>query len=365
MVTDITVFAQKNPAFQFLGEKWLLIIALAFAGVIVLTLLFNLVWKKLHLDDTRERDKKRSTTGGDLKKAAETFGLDSAEQAILAELCHRFKPANVNHLFLNAPDTDALFKKAFPFFADGDARLTTFFSLLEKICRVRLMARGLRTTASLPVNQQVFVLDPKGPRWSTTLVERDKDTMTLTAPRNEAGEVVQYKELSRVTILVENLGDAALTAALRVLRYQTRQDREELVLAQTPDVQTFIKQDYLYVACKKKCTYARCREKVTEHPDGSVSTDFPPEEEFHEGVFLNYTAKTCNFLAKSDMDLNIFVTVQVDIEERVTGDHLVLQTVRKAKHADGWLVHGRLVYAQERLKNYMLARIYGYERRRH
>jgi hypothetical protein len=347
--------ARASPLlYQALG-----VLALSVFIAIILVIGIKQITKALNISTPKERAKHRKTTLGDIKTAAESFSLDTAEVAVLTELCSKFKVTNVNYYFLDSEKTYALFKKVYQSYQGMEEKITTLFSLLEKVNRVRLMTSGIRTTSALPVGLTVFVLDPKGARWPTTLVERDNTTMTLTAPRDEDGALVELQELAKVTIMAEGINDAAVSAGMRVLRYQNRMNRDELVLVQTKDVQAFIKQDYTYATVRIKCTYNLCKETKKELEDGASSLSYEPESENHSAVLLNYSAKNCNFLTLDPVADGSYVTMHVNFAEGEAGDFvLLIQGV--AKQSEAYIVHGKFIYMNDNIKNYMLARVNGF-----
>jgi hypothetical protein len=129
---------------------------------------------------------------------------------------------------------------------------------------------------------------------------------------------------------------------------------------QTQDIQTFIKQDYTYIQCRKKCTFARCTETQEEHRDGSASVNYVPQEEKREGVLMNYTSKNCNLLCKANVENGTLLTMQVEFAPGFTGE-LVMYAIRQSPQGEAYLVHGRMVYMNDTIKTYMLARINGFE----
>jgi hypothetical protein len=347
--------ARASPLlYQALGA-----LALTVLIAIIVVVAIKQIAKALNLRTPEERAKHRKTTLGDIKTAAENFALDTAEVTLLTDVCQKFKVPNVNYFFWDSQKTYALFKDIYLRYRDQEETITTLFSLLEKVNRMRLNTSGVRTTSALPVGQRVFILDPKGARWPTTLVERDNVTMTLTAPRDEKGALVQLQELARVTIMAEDVNDAAVSAGMRVLRSQNRMNKDELVLVQTKDVQTFIKQDYTYTMARTKCTYALCTESKTELADGSVSVSYEPESENRPAVLLNYSAKNCNFLTQGAIADNSYVTMHVNFEAGAAGD-FVLLSQGAAKQHGVYLVHGKFIYTNDKIKNYMLARVNGF-----
>jgi hypothetical protein len=347
--------ARASPLlYQMLG-----ILALIFFVVIVLVVGIKQIAKALRIGTPLERAKRRKTTLGDIKTAAESFSLDTTEVALLTDLSHIFRVPNVNYYFSDSRKTYALFKKVYLRYRGQEEKLSALFSLLEKVNRVRLMTSGVRTTSALPEGQTVLILDPQGARWPATLVERDNVTMTLTAPRDENGSPIRLPELAKVTIMVEDINDAAVSAVMRVLRYQNRLNKDELVLVQTKDVQSFIKQDYTYAAVRIKCEYALCKETRIKLADGSVSTSYEPESESRPAVLLNYSAKNCNFLVTDTIADNSCVTMHVNFEAGVEGD-FVLVSQGAAKQSGAYLIHGKFLYMNDITRNYMLARVNGF-----
>jgi hypothetical protein len=336
------------------------ILALVLVSVVVVGLVINWVRKALHLTDPKAREKQRITTAGDLRTFAQTFALDKTELEVLTTLCRKNRLPHVNYYLLNAAKTNVLFQEAYEVFKRDKRLRPAFFSLFAKINQMRLLLTGLRTTAGLPLGVTISILDPKGPRWPTVLLEKDATSMTVTAPKTPAGEIVEFKELSRVTIMAEELNDAALTAVVRVLRYQNRAGRDELVLMQTQDIQTFIKQDYTYIQCRKPCTFTRCTEIQEEDKDGGESVSYVPKGEKLKGMLMNYTSTDCNMLCKEDVDNDTLLFVQVEFADGFTGD-LVLHTVRKTSQGGAYLIHGKMIYMNDTIKTYMLARINGFE----
>ncbi|MDR1786671.1 MAG: hypothetical protein LBR23_09470 [Spirochaetaceae bacterium] len=334
------------------------------AGVVLIAFLLLQLAKKIkagyHTPEYLERQKQRTTNRKDIRAVTEEYGFTQEEAQFLEVQCRDRRTPNIRYLLKDHAQTLALIKELFQASlseSNPEGDQTLIFSIFKKINKIRLADAAMTTTATLPVGQKLLYVDSEGKKYTTSVIDNNEKGLTLSAPRDRSGMEVVPENLSKITLMMQEKNDIAVTIQVRVLLTQEKPGGAILLTTHGTHFESFLKHEYLYVHARLPCTLQPAAAK----PGDGGEVTYVTESRTYKGLLLNYSGTSCNIVVKNPINLRQFLRMSVRIDGEHTEDFIVMAMDVAENKKDGiFVIHANFVKMSEGVKNYILSHIYSF-----
>ncbi|GMO63943.1 MAG: hypothetical protein Ta2A_11420 [Treponemataceae bacterium] len=332
-------------AFVFLIAVGLLVLALAVFFIL------RMINKQKNTPEYIERLKKRRTTDGDIKKVTDIYSFRAEEVAFIVKLCAKTVVPNIVHVLENTAIAYQFFKDTYHFLVfgglgDAEHYTTVLFSVMDKVSKQFQFTSAITSSFAIPVGQIVYYVDASGRKHESTLVGNNSNGIVLTVPLDGNGQELRPPELQTINLFFVGVGDLGYTTSVRVVRYQERANRHEMVVTHTSYFVSHLRHEYTYVSVKLPCTCT-----VTE-ADGT--------ERLQKAMLVNYCGSNCNVVLPFDPGAGTHFEINMTLPEASPATISVIAATVATLANGTYLVHANYVEMPQNIKNYIFAHTNGF-----
>ncbi len=306
-----------------------------------------------------------------LKKAATRLDFSKQDIAFFEHQCKAHEITYVPLISNTEYCISTVFKKIFEGMCENKENISAaeletnklaLFMLIYKIEHAKRGLSLLTSTVAFSEGLPISYISDDGVHHHSKIVENNKTGLFLEVALDEKGYPVQPQPLSKITLYFELQGGIAYQVASRVMRYQSRNGSEELVVMHSHDVEFFQRRKFRRKDIFLDCSFVAVT--VKEEPNGKKT--FTPHEKEYHGKIANISASGCRLTTsipiRADQHMQISLTLPNGHTAVMTG---VIVRSRKEVNKNVCVLNIRFVRMQKKTQNDIFALVYQYENINH
>ena len=240
----------------------------------------------------------RATKKRDVKMLRKKQGFNQKEAGIIWKACHESGFPNILYNLKKIEDVDSLFRQAYgklkasDYFSDES--LDAFFGIAYKLELMVAQRKPITSTRQIPLSRKVKYLTEHGEQYALTVIENNKESMTLEIPDfiNESKEKPKPLVQSRFTYKTED--GLVYNFIARVIRYNTveKDDRIQhtVIVSHSEHLASQTHRHSKRAYTEEPCTFSAL--KLGEDKESGNLVEIHSEN-VYKGILSNISAGGC------------------------------------------------------------------------
>ncbi len=233
------------------------------------------------------------------------------------------------------------------------------FMLIYKLEDAKRSLSLLTSTSSFTAGHDISYVSVNGMHHKSRIIENNKTGLFLEVAIGPNGKPVQPAPLSKVVLYFELHGGVAYQVITRVMRYQTRNGIEEMVVIHSNDVEFFQRRKFRRLPVSLDCNFTSTR--AVENPLTGKKT-YVSHDKKYSGKIVNISASGCrlntNLPIRADQDMQITLALPTGNEGVMIG-HIVRS--RREINKSVCVLNIRFIRMQKKTQNDIFSLVYNFE----
>ncbi len=303
-----------------------------------------------------------------LRKNASRLDFEKNDIAFLEQQCKLFDITYIPLLSNTEYCITTVFKKIFEDMCENPEKVSEaeleskkleLFMLIYKIEHKKRSLSLLTSTFAFSEGLSISYVTDDDVHHPSKIIENNKAGLFLEVALDTKGHSVQPEPLSKIRLYFELHGGIAYQATTRIMRYQSRNGVEEMVLIHSQDVEFFQRRKFRRRDVLLDCTFVAVTVDV-DNKTGKKS--FTAHEKEYHGKIVNISASGCRLTTgipiKADQHMQISIVLPNGHTATMTG---VIVRSRKEINKNVCVLNIRFVRMQKKVQNDIFALAYNYE----
>ncbi len=342
-----------------------LIVIVVIALIIIAKQLYTAFLSKLAEAEKESPRKKLDTRS--LRKTAIRLGFSAQDIAFFETQCKLFDITYVPLISNTEYCTSTVFKKIFEGMCENNENLSelelennklALFMLIYKIELAKRSLSLLTSTVAFSEGLPISYISEDGSHNHSRIIENNKTGLFLEVAKNANGHSVQPQALSKIQLYFELHGGIAYQVNTRVMRYQSRNGIEELVLIHSHDVEFFQRRKFRRKDLSLDCTFKAVT--VQETSDGKKT--FTTHDREYIGKIANISASGCRMTTSIPIKADQYMQISVLLPNGDRGSMIgIIVRSRKEVNKNVCVLNIRFIRMQKKMQNNIFALVYNYD----
>ncbi len=351
---------QNSPAVQIA-----IAVIVAIALIIIIRQLYNSFRARIaeiEKDSPRKKLDIRS-----LRKVGARLGFSAQDLSFLELQCKRFEITYIPLISNTEYCITTVFKRIFEGMcgnpenleeADLESNKLALFMLIYKVELAKRSLSLLTSTSAFTEGLPISYIAEDGNHHASRIIENNKTGLFLEVALNAHGLPVQPQPLSKIKLYFELHGGIAYQATTRVMRYQTRNGVEELVLIHSHDVEFFQRRKFRRKDVSLDCTFNAVA--ITEPQPGNKVFTAQPRE--YIGKIANISASGCRMTTSIPIKADQYMKISLLLPNGERGTMIgIIVRSRREINRNVCVLNIRFIRMQKKMQNNIFALVYNYE----
>lgn len=231
------------------------------------------------------------------------------------------------------------------------------FMIIHKIENQKKNLSLLTNTVTFPENIPISYVNKNGIHYVSSILKNTTEGMFLAIAKNTEGKDVKPPPLSKVVLYLELKGDIAYQAESRVIRYQNFNDREEMLVSHTNNIEFFQRRKYHRIETSLRCMFKAVKIETDVHG----KKIFLPQERAYKAIITDLSASGCRLKTNLPIRANQYLQIEVALSGNEE-DGIVGRIVRSGKeHDQKWYIFNiQFVKMSKKTRNNIFSLVYDY-----
>ncbi len=351
---------QNSPAVQIA-----IAVIVAIALIIIIRQLYNSF--RARIAEIEKNSPRKKLDVRSFRKVGTRLGFSAQDLSFLEQQCKRFEITYIPLISNTEYCITTVFKRIFEGMcenpenieeADLESNKLALFMLIYKIELAKRSLSLLTSTSAFTEGLPISYISEDGNHHASRIIENNKSGLFLEVALNSHGLPVQPQPLSKIKLYFELHGGIAYQATTRVMRYQTRNGVEELVLIHSHDVEFFQRRKFRRKDVSLDCTFNAVA--ITEpRPGNKVFTAQPRE---YIGKLANISASGCRMTTSIPIKADQYMKISVLLPNGERGTMIgIIVRSRREINRNVCVLNIRFIRMQKKMQNNIFALVYNYE----
>ncbi len=233
------------------------------------------------------------------------------------------------------------------------------FMLIYKLEDAKRSLSLLTSTSAFTEGHQISYLSVNGTHHKSKIIENNKTGLFIEVAIGQNGKPVQPPALSKIVLYFELHGGIAYQVITRIMRYQSRNGVEEMVVIHSNDVQFFQRRKFRRLTVSLDCSFTATR--IVENPL-TGKKNYIANDKKYSGTIVNISASGCrlntNLPIRADQDMQITVKLPHQYEGVMVG-HIVRS--RREANKSVCVLNIRFIRMLKRTQNNIFSLVYNFD----
>lgn len=346
-------------------------LAVSIALWVILGITALITVRKLHallkekIKEAKKKSNKQTFDSVAFQVMADRLTLTKDEKVFLEQLC---KKSTVTDLPLIA-ETDycitTIFKTLYQNLCKNKEKLSAtelenkkffFFMIIHKIEEVKKTFSLLTSTTAFSEDLPISYITDDKIHHTSKIVENNSTGLYLALDKIH---ISSSPPLSKIILYLELRGGIAYQATTRIIRYQTREDRDEVVVAHTQSVKFFQRRKFRRKDVFLNCTFYAA--KVNEDSK-TKKISYTPQGKEYRGIITDISASGCRLSTILPIREGQYMQIMVSLspEETDTMTSVIVRS-KRVPNKNLCILNMRFVRMSKKTQNNIFARVYDYD----
>jgi len=301
-----------------------------------------------------------------LKNNGKKLGLTGEETAFLIDLCKTYKIKDLPLLAATEQCIEGPLKTLYKNIcaeenavgeAQTEAKKLRLFIIIHKIENGKRNLTMVTNSTAFPAGLPATYTDGDDRHYHVVIIENTDAEMIVSIPQKKDGSKVKPHPLSKISLTIQLKSGIAYRIFPRIVRYQQRNDFEEMVVTHTKNIKPMLQRRFKRVPVTLRCSFYAAKE-IEE--DGTKR--YESSANSYPGIISDISAGGCKLRTAIPIREGRHIQISADIAGKRI-DSIIGVVVKSKKDVDGktTVLHMRFVRMAKKARNVIFASVYNYD----
>ena len=301
-----------------------------------------------------------------LKSNGKKLGLTGEENAFLIDLCKTYKIKELPLLAATEQCITGPLKTLYKKIcaernsageAQTEAKKLQLFIIVHKIENGKRNLTMVTNSTAFPAGLPAIYSDEHEHHYHVVIIENTDAEMIVSIPQKKDGSKVKPHPLSKISLTIQLKNGIAYRIFPRIVRYQQRNDFEEMVVTHTKNIKPMLQRRFKRVPVTLHCSFCAVKEIEeggTKRYEASINS--------YPGIISDISAGGCKLRTAIPIREGRHIQISTDIAGKRI-DSIIGVVVKSKKDVDGktTVLHMRFVRMAKKARNVIFASVYNYD----
>jgi len=318
---------------------------------------------------TQEYKAKRSTTVSDILHITKIYNLTLEQRDFLLVLCKKHKIPNLevnfhsenfcNNFFLSLYHS---LRKNSQNLAEEEVenQISILFSLRQKIENAKKNLSNLASSIAIPEGHKLIFYNENKEQFQCTIISNTKDQIVVSILKNSLDSTFKPNELSKITLYYQTYSGTAYILDARVIRYQTINDEETMVISHSNHLKCFQRRQFKRVDINNTCNFSAVRTS-TINVGKETKIRYEALERTHQGKLIELSAGGCSIATNLHIREKQYIHINFSVDNKTSDDviGLIVET-SEGSSQNSYVLHIVFVNISKKTRNKIFSKVYEY-----